>query len=85
MDKMHGMFFGICYVKQLYVFMFLCFWECSSICIREITNWIPICAIFYTEIAIRIWGSVYAYGGGLLKKMHIGIPFCIQKLSTYSD
>jgi hypothetical protein len=25
MDKTHGMFFGICYVKQSYVFMFFCF------------------------------------------------------------
>jgi hypothetical protein len=74
MDKTHGMFFGICYVKQSYVFMFLCFGECSSICIWEITNWIPICAIIYTGIVICIWGSVCAYGGGLLKKNACGDP-----------
>ncbi len=52
----------------------------GSISIWDITNWIPICTIFHMGIAVHIWGSPYAYRQGSLKKLHSGIPFCIQKL-----
>jgi hypothetical protein len=46
----------------------------GNIFIREIKSCIPICVILHTGIAVCIWGSPYAKGRGLLKKIAYGDP-----------
>ena len=49
----------------------------------EIKSCIPIWKIMHMGISIRIWGSPYAYGRGLLKYSHMGITVRITKLCAY--
>ncbi len=43
----------------------------------------PVC--IRAGIAVCIWGSPYAFGRGLLRSLHMGIPVCILKLCAYED
>ncbi len=51
--------------------------------IWEIKSCIPICKIMHMGIAVRIWGSPYAYGQGSLTYLHTGILARITKLCAY--
>ncbi len=57
--------------------VFVRIWE-----IRDLT---PICKSMHMGIAVRIWGTPYAYRQGLLRICIWGVPVRIMKLCPYWD